>query len=443
METSHLNPKKKPSFVETLSQLSNAKGEFKLTMVFVVLLKLSFTFVSYLLSIFYIDIWELDDITAGALAALNILQILFIPILGGVVDFIGVKDSYIVLSLSGIVMFLGLAFIENIVLHVILISSGLGCIAILTYSAIKKGVILSTDDQTRPLGFSIYNSFLYLSTVLFGLFYELVFYLQGVTMDAFRTIFIVIASLYLVALFLSAFYSKLNKPWRSVQTTVTHTNPWQIVREVFNEKRFWRLAVLLTLASIPMGTLYESGFVLPIFMERELGDSSLYGIFIAIFATLVIFFGPLLTPLVRYLSLYDCVLVGGSVIGIAPFVFVLGTSYATIAVYIVITAMGGAIFECRLIEYNAWVAVPGKEGMYITVIGLTYSFIFIINGTIGGKLLEVYCPEDGERECWIMWFYIGVTCLAGCGILFLLKDWLDQPHYEEEIDPYMTSSDMN
>ena len=230
METSPLNPKKKPSFVETLSQLSNAKGEFKLTMVFVVLLKLSFTFVSYLLSIFYIDIWELDDITAGALAALNILQILFIPILGGVVDFIGVKDSYIVLSLSGIVMFLGLAFIENIVLHVILISSGLGCIAILTYSAIKKGVILSTDDQTRPLGFSIYNSFLYLSTVLFGLFYELVFYLQGVTMDAFRTIFIVIASLYLVALFLSAFYSKLNKPWRSVQTTVTHTNPWQIVR---------------------------------------------------------------------------------------------------------------------------------------------------------------------------------------------------------------------
>ena len=139
MKTAQLNPKNKLPFAETLSQLNNTRAEFKLTMVFSLLLKLSFTFVLYLLSIFYIDIWELDDMTAGALTALNILQILFIPILGGVVDFIGVKDTYIILSLSGIVMFLGLAFIENIVLHVILISSGLGGIAILTYSALKKG----------------------------------------------------------------------------------------------------------------------------------------------------------------------------------------------------------------------------------------------------------------------------------------------------------------
>ena len=411
-------------------------------MVFVLLLKYSFTFMGYLLSIYYIDVWDLDDFTAGILAALNTVHLLLIPVLGGVVDYVGVRDSYIIVSVCGIVIFIAMAFIENIILHAILIIMGMGSIAIFTFSAIKSGVIQSTDTKTRSLGFSVYNSFLYISTIFFGLFSELVFYLQGVTMDAFRTIFIVITCTYILALFLSIFFCKLNKPWRSVQTKVTHTNPWQIVREVFNERRFWRLAAVLTLASIPMGTLYQSGFVLPIFMERELGDASFYGLLIALFALLVIIFGPLMTPLVFYFSLYDCILVGGVVIGLAPFIFAFGTNYVTIVAYIIVTALGGAIFESRIVDYNALVAIPGKEGIYMTVIGLTYSFMHIITGTIGGKLLEVYCPEDGERDCWVMWFYIGTVCLAGSLVLFLCRGCLDQPHYQEETNPYVSSSGM-
>ena len=249
--------------------------------------------------------------------------------------------------------------------------------------------------------------------------------------------------MYLLALFLSIFSSKLKKQWRGVQTKVTHSHPWEIVKEVFNEKRFWRLTLVLALASIPMGTLYQSGFVLPIFMQRELGDTSFYGILIALFAVLVIIFGPVMTPLVYYLSMYDCILVGGMVIGLAPFVFGLGTSYATAVAYIVITAMGGAIFECRIIDYNAMVAIPGKEGIYMTVIGITYSFLHIVVGAIGGKLLEVYCPENGERECWVMWMYIGSICLSGTLVMFLLRNALNQPHYQEEIDPYIVSWHMN
>ena len=177
---------------------------------------------------------------------------------------------------------------------------------------------------------------------------------------------------------------------------------------------------MFALASIPMGTLYQSGFVLPV-LWKENWEIPRFGILIALFAMLVIFFGPIMTPLVYYLSLYDCVIVGGTVIGIAPFLFVFGTSYASIAVYIVITAMGGAILECRIVDYNAMIAIPGKEGIYMTVIGITYSFLHIVIGTIGGKLLEVYCPEDGERKSWIMWVYIGITCLGGMLILFLLR----------------------
>lgn len=430
------------SVKNSLVSLHYTHGEFYLTMAMEFFLKCSFNFAGYLLSIYYIEVWGLDDVTSGILVALNSCQIFLIFVMGGLVDYLGVKHSYIITSVIGLAIFITLVLIENLIVHAVLIVTGFSVIAMLTFTSVRKAIVLSTDLSNRSQGFSMFNVILYISTIMFGLFSELLFYLQGVTMDAFKSFFYLFIGFYALSLFLGIFVSKLTRNWTD-EKKIYEKGPLEIMSEVFNEKRFWRLSAVLSISAIPIGTLYQSGFALPIYMERELGDTSNYGIIIAIFALLIIILSPILTPLVDYFTIYECLIIGTVILGIAPLIFVFGANFYTIITYVIITAIGGTIFECRVVDYSGYAGYPGREGIFFSLIAYTYSFGYIVTGIIGGIFLEKYCPEEGDKSCWVMWYWIAAVDGIGALLLIVFRRSLEQPLNPHESDPYIISSHMH
>lgn len=124
------------------------------------------------------------------------------------------------------------------------------------------------------------------------------------------------------------------------------------------------MSAVLSISSIPIGTLYQSGFALPIYMSRELGDTTNYGIIIAVLALLIIILSPCLTLLFDYFTIYECLIIGSLILGIAPLIFVFGGNFYTIGVYIFLTAIGGSIFKCRVVNYSGFASYPGREGVF-------------------------------------------------------------------------------
>ena len=254
---------------------------------------------------------------------------------------------------------------------------------------------------------------------------KLVLTLQGVNFQAFQTIFLIIIGLYLISFFFS-YHSKLKKDL--CNNNHIETNPLQMLKEFVNEKKLWKLVIIEILCSLILGAYFQIGFVFPIFMDRDLGDNSYYEIIIPIHSLLIIILSPILTILLNYFSIYSCLIIGGIIIGIAPGFFSFGSNYYTISVYVLFNAVGGSIFESRLYDYCGFASVPGKEGIFFTTLGIPYSLSFVVTGLLGGKFLELYCSDDGERNCWAMWELIGLVSLTGSAILFIFKRFLEEGH---------------
>lgn len=246
---------------------------------------------------------------------------------------------------------------------------------------------------------------------------------------------------YILALIMSIFFSKLTREW-SDDNKIYVKGPIEIMREISNEKRFWRLSAVLSISSIPIGTLYQSGFALPIYMNRELGDTKNYGIIIAVLALLIIILSPCLTPLVDYFTIYECLIIGSLILCIAPLIFAFGGNFYTIGVYIFLTAIGGSIFECRVVNYSGFASYPGREGVFFSLLAFTYSFGNLVTGIFGGFLLEKYCPENGQRDCWIMWYWIAGFDAISVVLFIIFRRYLEESLVLHESDPYVFSNNM-
>jgi MFS family permease len=201
------------------------------------LLKSPLNIAGYLLSIYYIEIWKASDIISGLLFSLSFCEIFLIFIIGGLIDYLEVKHSYILASILGLFVFAMLVLVENFILHVVLIVVGLATIAMITYTSLRKAIVLSTDFTNRPQGFSMFNAMLYISIIIFGIFYEVIIALQGVTMDAFKSFFYLFIGFYILAIIMSSLFSKLTREW-SDDNKIYVKGPIEIMREVSNEKRF-------------------------------------------------------------------------------------------------------------------------------------------------------------------------------------------------------------
>jgi MFS family permease len=413
-----------------------SESEFRLTIVLVFFSSLVLNFSSTLVSIFYIKVWKVDDNLAGIFLALNCSQILFIFVPGLLIERYGIKFTYIFGTLVTIATFGLIIVIENIYLHVLLISLSFGFASTLLWGALKAGTTETTTLENRSLGFSLFNSAFNFSTIVLGLIYELVFYLNGINMTSYRIIFGVMIGLFLLNITLISVFSKLGKKTSTFNTQVK-------VKEILNQKRYWKTLAVIILSGIPLGGAYFPGIVLPIYMDRELGSTTGYGLFFAGYSLMLGVFSVLLSFITNFVSLYDCIVLGGMITAFGPLVFTVGDNHFAVAAYVIITAVGGSIIEPRIFDYNGLASVKGHEGFYFGIASIGYAFTSIFTGFVSGFMLEEYCPEHGHRECWKMWCGLSGFCALGILLLVMFKPCIEVRRDHEETDPYVFSRHLS
>ena len=84
------------------------------------------------------------------------------------------------------------------------------------------------------------------------------------------------------------------------------------------------------------------------------------------------------------------------------------------------------------------VAPKGKESVVLAIAYLPFILSIVISGIAGGLLMEAYCPEDGDRECWKAWGIITILAVPGILILIIFRSCLENKKFEEQ--PFMPCS---
>jgi MFS family permease len=294
-----------------------------------------------------------------------------------------------------------------------------GFSSVVLYAALKAGITESTKEENRSLGFSIFNASMSFSTILLGIIFELVFFLNGVNVTSYKIIFGVLISIFFLNVFIIARYSELKRKLLTSQKIR--------IMEILKEERYWKTLVVIFFSALPMTGVFSPGIVLPIYMDRELGSTFGYGFFFAVFSLLTGVFSVVFDPLTNYLSLYNCIVLGGIITSTGPLFFLAANNYITIACYILVTAIGAAILESRIFDYNGFVSVKGQEGFYYGLASFGYAVTAVSTGFFSGFMLKEFCPEDGERQCWKMWLGLSFVCIGGTFLLVLLKPFIEVP----------------
>jgi dipeptide/tripeptide permease len=220
--------------------------------------------------------------------------------------------------------------------------------------------------------------------------------------------------------------------------TPRRASPWNIVKEIASESRFWRFILFVTIL-IGVKTVFRHlDATLPKYMIRSLGCDSSYGSVYAIDPVLVIFLVPLITAFTLEVSCFKQILVGSFITAGSVFIMVIASNYVAIIMFVVVLAFGEALWSPRLYEYSAIIAPMGREGTYMALASVPTFVAQIFTGGMSGWLLSLYCPcvkstcepcctnvlPDGSEPCAggrFMWLIIAVVTLSSPILLLLFS----------------------
>lgn len=393
-------------------------------------------------SLFLTEVLGFSDIEFGIIISMQgVFGGLFTLFLGHFADRYGIRFSLLVGSSLKILCLLVLLFVGNryvIILAILLLSIPGG---IITIPTTKLAVKRYTFTDSRSMGYSVYFVILFAASAIAALAVDMLISFGGLEMSTFRYGFLLGVGAITVGLILIVFLRELDVPVSGetvVEIERRETSVIQDTRSVFILKKFWRF-MLLTLVLVFVRTVYvHINITIPIYMTRELGEGAHFGYMIALHEICTLLFTPPLTVLIYYFSLYNLLIIGAVITAFSPLVFLVTGSYATVSIFVILTAIGEAIQAPRLLDYTIAIAPEQREGMFLAISAMPLIFSFVLAGIMAGVLLDSYCPDDGERECWKLWGIIALFSIAAVCIVILCKRWLEQPKFEA--NPYMSCS---
>lgn len=394
------------------------------------------------LPIYITEVKSLPDITISIVYGISGFNCMFyLLFFGSIPDRQGIKfslalGSFILIVNSTIFIF----FTNSIIQFASIIVLGSFALVI-TSVALDLGIKHYTNLNYRSLAISLFTAVNYLALITGGVLIEVLMNTFDKSESTFRIIFLFCGINFAVAFILSLFLRKLDYSVYQEQVLEhreSKSSFWKHTRHVLVLKKFWRLTVLVVVVLLIKIIFYQQTVILPLYMDRELGDDSHYGLMIILNQFVIILTLPLFTYFNYFSSPYDIFISGGviAVLSLVPFMF--GPSYLSIVLYIIISSLGESLYGPKVLEYSLGISPKGKEGLILALISLPGILSSILSGVVAGVLLEEFCPEDGERKCWLMWAIIGILALVGILVLIVFRKCLEEPAFESQ--PYMPCS---
>ncbi|OMJ92696.1 hypothetical protein SteCoe_4437 [Stentor coeruleus] len=400
------------------------------------------TFVSSL-AIYLSDVKEVSDNSLSIVFGLiGLGGFTFGLLLGNFADRHGIKLSLILGNLMHTLKYVLICVNQNIYFQLFVIIF-LGAISVsLANPALESGIKHYTDTNYRTLAVSCYGSISYLAFLLSGIAIEILLAFGSKDEESFRLLFIYCAAVSLVAFILSFFvrdsnYQYISENQNEVVHVVKHSG-WEHTREVLILKNFWRFFIVIWMIVIIRTVFYHQSIVLPLYMDRDLGDDTHYGAMIILNQIIIILTIPFFSYTIYYIGPYTMFVIVGLIAALSPMFFMLGASYSTIIMFIVITSIGESLLAPRILEYTYEVAPKGKESVVLAISYLPLIFSIMFAGISGGILLDNFCPEDGEKSCWKVWGIIAIITVPAVLILFIFRRSLENRKFESQ--PFVSCS---
>lgn len=295
-------------------------------------------------------------------------------------------------------------------------------------------------EQYRTLAISIFTTAKYTVTLIGGLAIEMILIYGNEDYLTYKFLFLSCAGIIATAAISSIWLRKLDVNTRDDKEVEGEIREswWKYLSDLLALKRFWRLISVIMLIAMVKSVFYQQTTALPLYMEREIGEDSHYGLMVVLNQLIVITLTPFFTFLIYYISAYNVFIIGAFIGCASPLVFLGGANYYTVVTFIVFSSIGESLYAPRIVEYLLETSPKGKESGMIAMTYLPISFSGAFTGIIAGVLMNAYCPEDGETHCEIVWVLIAAYAVPTVVLLISLRKWLEQPLYES--NPFVSCS---
>ena len=399
--------------------------------------------------------FAMDDKRAGWWAAtFSTLVTLFVFLVGGIADTLGVRRTLIISFALAAVTRLAMALAPTPMTAIAALLA-FGFAYATTSPVLQTAVQRASNKRTRAFAFSLWYVSFNLAGALCG---PLVIdktrkaFLDPSTrklarkmidlpllgprsMSAHSTIMaigFVFAVLAVVVLFFvrKDFEHRVDEEDGAAPAVAKKGSPLSALKDVLSDKIFWRFMVLLVLLALVRMMFQHMHFTWPKYVLREQGDGFPVGTVWSFNAFLILFLAPLGTALTRKRKAFEVLLFGAFISAMSPFVLVFGSSMPYQLGMIVVLTIGEALWSPRLYEYNVSIAPRGREATYVSLAALPYFLAKFLVGPTSGYLLETYCPKEGVRHSAILWAIIGFSTMMGPIGIFLLRGWIGKKDEE-------------
>ena len=390
-------------------------------------------------SVYMTDVQNISDSSLSLLfTIMGITALLFSVLVGNFGDRYGLRFTLILGTFLHGMKYLFLIIFTNIYIQVacLIVPGFFG--AAMVPPALQRGLKIHTSDEYRSLAVSCYWSVFFAGNLLGGVVIQCFFSFFEKDQDSFRFLFIYLLVISIAAFILSFFLKDISQESQAVNEETplqVRASGWEHTREILILKKFWRvLSVIMLLTLIKSVFVYQIT-ILPLYMDRDLGNDTYYGLTIILNQVIIIISTPMLASTVYYIFPYDSFVIIGFLAVISPLPFLFGPSYASIMSFIVISSIGEGLLNFRVVDYILEIAPRGKESVMIALSAAPTIFSIIFSGIIGGVLMENFCPEDGEKECWKVWGIISLITFAQTLMLIFARPLIEDKKFEA--NPYM------
>ncbi|OMJ73035.1 hypothetical protein SteCoe_28362 [Stentor coeruleus] len=429
-------------FNKSFSELLNLPRDFWLLLVSKIANFTAFNLLALSAMIFVIEVHSFTDLEAGIIMViLGLSATIYSMLFGFVPDYYGVRVSLTICNVLGCIGFGLLCIFSNRYWQIGIIILFIMLSVAVSVPGTKMAVKRYTNEKTRSIGYSVYYLAYYGSGAIAGLMIDLILSIGSENMATFRIIFGISTGMLFVAALITIFLRQLDVHTRGeeeIAVRPSSSSVWEHTKSILVLKSFWRFIILTLLIILSRCVYYHIELTLPVYMYREIEDGAHFGYMIVLHELIMIIGTPSLTILVYYFNNYSLLLLGAFISGLSPLILLFGSGYFYVSMFVIVASIGESIHAPRFIEYTLGVAPKGKEGIFLAVAASPLPLGLIISGISAGFLLGEYCPDDGERQCWMMWLIIACISLVTPVAMVVLRIFLEQPLFEPQ--PYVSWS---
>jgi POT family proton-dependent oligopeptide transporter len=388
-----------------------------------------------ILTLFLNQTLRISDHSAGLYVAyMTGALTLFAALLGGIIDFFGVRRTILyslLCALAGRLLLAAATAVSAPVGSLLPPPSHVFSLVALTLIALAEGTLQSacyagvkksTTEETSALGFSLLYSLLNGGIVAVSLFSSLVrerFGPEGVILMC--------SGITAAGVALHALFFPRNSP-RSLEGEVAARRPprkgpsgWR-THALANPRFLFFIFVLLGVRTLfAHQWLTMPSYVIRAFPEKVGARFE----WISGLNPLIIVFGtPLVAQLTRKIHVVTMMIWGTLVSALATGLLVAGPHTSTLVLYMVVFSIGEALWSSRFYEFVAESAPAESVGAYMGVAMVPWFVAKTTTGLYSGAILERFCPASGPQRTGLMWLIYGLIGLTSPVGLFLARKWL-------------------